>query len=181
MIIANRLKETNRAEFLLYMWQVEDLLRSFQCDSERIREEYLVRFKLPEHEYEAICRWYEELCDMMRSEGVLGSGHLQICRNILFSLEELHVRLMNCSRFPTYHTLYAKVLPFIVELRAKNNIRNKSELEVCFEALYGILILRLKNEKIAPETLQAKEHISSLLGKLSEYYFIDNKEPIDFD
>lgn len=36
MIIADRLKNTNRAEYLLYMWQVEDLIRAFQFNSERI-------------------------------------------------------------------------------------------------------------------------------------------------
>ncbi len=30
--IADRLKEKNIAEYLIYMWQVEDLLRANNCD-----------------------------------------------------------------------------------------------------------------------------------------------------
>ena len=29
MIIAEKLSKTNRAEYLLYLWQVEDLLRAY--------------------------------------------------------------------------------------------------------------------------------------------------------
>lgn len=48
MFIANRLKETNRAEYLLYMWQVEDLLRANGCDIDRLRTNYLSKFDLPD-------------------------------------------------------------------------------------------------------------------------------------
>ena len=44
MIIAEKLSKTNRAEYLLYLWQVEDLLRAYDCDAERIGKEYLSRF-----------------------------------------------------------------------------------------------------------------------------------------
>lgn len=46
MIIADKLKDSNRAEYLLYMWQVEDLIRAYKCDSERIANEYISRFDL---------------------------------------------------------------------------------------------------------------------------------------
>ena len=34
MIIAEQLRNSNRAEYLLYMWQVEDLIRAYDCDIE---------------------------------------------------------------------------------------------------------------------------------------------------
>ena len=46
MIIAEKLRNSNRAEYLLYMWQVEDLIRAYNCDMERINKEYLSRFQL---------------------------------------------------------------------------------------------------------------------------------------
>lgn len=38
MKIAQQLKEKNIAEYLIYMWQVEDLLRANGCDIDRIRQ-----------------------------------------------------------------------------------------------------------------------------------------------
>ena len=37
MFIANELRKTNIAEYLLYMWQVEDTIRAFDCSISRIR------------------------------------------------------------------------------------------------------------------------------------------------
>ena len=39
MIIAKKLKEQNIAEYLIYMWQVEDLIRANGCDIDRLREQ----------------------------------------------------------------------------------------------------------------------------------------------
>ncbi len=90
MIIADKLKVTNRAEYLLYMWQVEDLIRAYDCDAERIAKEYVTRFQLDEDKRQATEKWYADLCEMMRSEGKMKSGHLQICCNILQELTELN-------------------------------------------------------------------------------------------
>ena len=44
MKIAQQLKEKNIAEYLIYMWQIEDLIRANDCDVDRIEGEY--RFPL---------------------------------------------------------------------------------------------------------------------------------------
>ena len=42
MKIAQQLKEKNIAEYLIYMWQVEDLLRANGCDIDRIRQNIIL-------------------------------------------------------------------------------------------------------------------------------------------
>ena len=32
MFIAQKLKQTNIAEYLIYMWQIEDIIRAAGCD-----------------------------------------------------------------------------------------------------------------------------------------------------
>ncbi len=44
MKIAQQLKEKNIAEYLIYMWQVEDLLRANGCDIDRIRQNIILRY-----------------------------------------------------------------------------------------------------------------------------------------
>ncbi len=179
MLIANRLKETNRAEYLLYMWQVEDLLRANRCDIDRLRACYLSKIDLPDEQRAQMEKWYADLCEMMRSEGVMEKGHLRINDNTLQTLTELHDRLVGSPRFPYYRAAYYKVLPYIVEVRSRGGNKEEGELQTCFDVLYGVMLLRLQKKAVAPETEAAVKDISALLGQLSDYYFKDRKEPLE--
>ena len=119
MLIANRLRENNRAEYLLYMWQVEDIIRANGCDLDRLRENYLSQFQLTGEAQQQLEQWYADLCEMMRSEGKTQSGHLQINLNVVETLAELHEALLRSEKFPYYRQLYYKVLPYLVELRER--------------------------------------------------------------
>ena len=180
MFIANQLKKSNRAELLLYLWQIEDILRAYQCDITKLENSYLTRFDVNDEQRAELIRWYSDLCTMMLEEGVKEKGHLQICKNILIDLEDLHLQLLNSSKFPFYKEMYYRVLPFVVELRKKGTSLQESELQVCFNALYGYMMLRLKGQSISEETQVAVKHISTLLGQLSDYYFKDKEAPLEF-
>ncbi len=179
MIIANKLRQTNRAEYLLYLWQVEDILRAYGCDSDKIKEEYLSRFDLSPEERKNTEQWYKDLCNMMLAEGCKDGGHLQICRNVLSELEDLHARLVNSQNFPYYRGMYYKVLPYLVELRGKGVRKDESELQTCFDALYGVMMLRLQKKAVSAETVKAVKDISTMLGQLSDYYFKDQETPLE--
>ena len=180
MIIANKLRTTNRAEYILYMWQVEDIVRAAHCDIDRLKEGYLNSFDLDDATRLATEQWYADICEMMRSEGVMEAGHLQIVKNAVASLDELHNRLLASEKFPYYRSMYHRVLPHIVELRRKKGAdKDCSEVETCLECLYGVLMLRLQKREISEETAGAVKEISTMLGQLSDYYFKDKEEPIE--
>lgn len=40
MLIAKELRKKSIAEYLLYMWQIEDIIRAYQCSLTKIRREY---------------------------------------------------------------------------------------------------------------------------------------------
>lgn len=172
MLIAERLRKTNRAEYLLYLWQLEDILRACGCDEMRVNEFLKAG---PE-----AARGYAVLCEMMRSEGVKEHGHLQLSKNVLAEMVELHDKLLASPKFPYYKQMYLKVLPFIVEVRRKQGERPKGELEVCFEMLYGVLLLRLQKKEVSEATEAAVKEVSTLLGQLSDYYFKDREKPLEF-
>lgn len=179
MKIAQALKEKNIAEYLLYMWQVEDLIRANDCDPDKLKANVIVQF--PAEDRPALEEWYGNLVEMMRAEGVKERGHLQINRNVLQELTELHARLLASTRYPFYNAAYFKALPFIVELRQKNGHKDEPELETCFEALYGVLLLRLQKKEITPATETALKAISSFLSMLANYYVRDRKGELDLD
>lgn len=71
------------------------------------------------------------------------------------------------------------MLPYIVELRNKGN-REVSEVETCLNALYGVMVLRLENKEISPETEHAINEITTFVGMLSDYYIKNRDEGLDF-
>lgn len=171
MLTASEKKKENIAEYLLYMWQIEDLIRANALDMDKIEKNIIDRYtNLTEDQRKAMKEWYESLIDMMRMEGVTEKGHIQLNKNVILALEDLHKRLLADSKFASYGAEFYKTLPYIVEIRSKAGENKKGEIESCFDALYGILMLRLQKKEISEETQQAAAQISKFLGTLAHYY-----------
>lgn len=179
MLIAKKLKQDNIAEYLLYMWQIEDLLRANNLDIDKIDEQIISKYDQPEDVKKQIRDWYEGLIDMMRREGIKERGHLQINKNIITMLGELHQLLLRSPQEAKYNEVYYKTLPFIVELRSKSEDKGIPELETCLSALYGFLLMRLQQKNISGETQAAIAQISSLLRLLSEKYKEEKNGELD--
>lgn len=181
MITASAKKRENIAEYLLYMWQIEDLIRAFGLDIDKITANIIDNYKdLDESKRKEMVDWYESLIDMMRREDKVKEGHLQLNVNTLNDLEQLHRRLLADPKFADYSAQYYFTLPLIVELRAKAGDNKKNEIETCFDALYGMLMLRLQKKEISEETLNATRQISKFLAMLASYYKKDYNNELEF-
>ncbi len=178
MIIASQKRKENIAEYLLYMWQIEDIIRANNLDIEKIELNVISRFSLDDTSHKNMVEWYESLIDMMRREGVEKSGHLQINKNILSQLVALHQTLLKDPRFQTYTAEFYRTLPFIVELRSKAGDDKPGEIETCFNALYGMLMLRLQNKEISAETMTAVKQISRFIAVLSQNFKLDEEDKL---
>lgn len=182
MFISQQLRKSNIAEYLLYMWQVEDTIRAFGCSISRIRREYIERFDYSDEQKEELADWYGNLIRMMNQEGCREGGHLQINKVTLTLLEELHLRLLESPKYPFYNAEYYKVLPFIVELRNRGEQRDGDkcgEIETCFNALYGVMMLRLQKKEISTNTAHAIKEITTLVGMLNDYYYKDKNGELE--
>ena len=180
MFIAKELRKKSIAEYLLYMWQIEDIIRAMGCSLPLIRKAYISKFTdYTDEQKEDEIDWFGNLVRMMNEEGKRDQGHLNINDIIVRDLVDLHQRLLQSNRFPIYNAEYYKVLPFIVELRGKGD-KNISEIETCLDALYGIMMLRMQKKEISPETEHAIKEISTFIGMLSDYYLKNETEGLDF-
>ena len=163
MFVQKELREKNIAEYLLYMWQVEDMIRAAGLDSDRL---YYAVIK-GSGRSEADCRewrqWYDDLIEMMRTEGKTAQGHLQINENVLILLGDLHQRLLDSHKQQEYKDLYYKALPFIVEFRAKNHSTENEELR---DALKANGIGRPSTRAAIIETLYKRQYISKVRKSL---------------
>ena len=183
MIIALQKKKENIAEYLLYMWQVEDLLRACDLDEDRIDQLLVSRFNniVPPEEIPAIRQWYLELRDMMLSEGKRQSGHLQINVNVIADMTELHLRLLKEGKDAIYTSCFYSTLPYIVELRGREGENKLGELETCFTALYGLMILNMQKREISEQTKVAMQQISKFIALLADKYKAWKNGELDFD
>lgn len=200
MLVAKELRKKSIAEYLLYMWQIEDIIRAYQCSLTKIRKKYIDKFNYTDAQKDEEEDWFGDLLRMMNQEGCRENGHLQINKMIMQSLNELHAQLLTSSKFPFYSAEYYRVLPFIVELRGKTkqvadrmarkneaNLKEiaanlgHSEIETCFDVLYGVMMLRLQKKEISRETETAVKEITTLIGMLSDYYQKDKTKGLQFE
>lgn len=173
MFIASQKRKENIAEYLLYMWQIEDIIRANDLDIDKIQRNVIDKYKLDENQKIQMREWYESLIDMMRREDVVYTGHLQFNRNILIQLVELHQALLKDPKFSDYTAEFYRTLPFIVELRSKSGKNVSGEIETCFNALYGMLMLRLQSKDVSSDTINAVKQISKFISLLTRYFHLD--------
>lgn len=178
MLIAQQKRHENIAEYLLYMWQVEDLIRACQLDDQQIDQLLVARYEtMPGADLKAIRQWYYQLRDMLLQEGKREKGHLQINDNIMIDLTDLHQQLLREGNDAIYTSCYYSTLPYIVELRSKQQAQGGEgedhrlgELETCFTALYGLLLLHMQHQQVSEQTQVAMNQISKFLGLLAVKY-----------
>lgn len=180
MIIAQAKRRENIAEYLLYMWQVEDMIRAFNLDIDLIKKNIIDHYDVDEQQRKAIVDWWEGLVMMMQHEGKQQQGHLQVNINTLNTLADLHDKLLkNAAKYPEYGAEFYRTLPFIVELRSKTpQDQQAGELETCFNALYGTLLLKLQGKPVSKDTQVAIAQISHFIGVLAAYYKKDEEKPL---
>ena len=170
MYIARNLRKQNLIAYVLYMYQVEDVIRTYDLDIERLANEYLTRFDYDDEQLEAVLEWYDGLIRMMHEEGCTKRGHVQVVRNTIFLLSDRHKELLADPQQPFYSAAYYKALPFIVELRQKGDGKRKNELETCLDSMYGYTLLKMQNKPVSAQTSTAITAISHLLNSLAELY-----------
>lgn len=142
-------KRDNIAEYILYLWQIEDYLRAFPQQAEQSEE-------------------LRDLLAMMQHEGIMNSGHTQLSLNALDELEELHQQLLDEQA--TYRAAIIRLQPALNLLKAKTDRPTMTDLEACFVLLYQVMMLRLQKRDISPETAETQQRVTDLLRFLSKTY-----------
>jgi len=170
MIIAQEKRKTNIAEFILYMWQVEDLIRASRLDLEQVNEIIIRKFKLPSETLDEIRTWYSNLITLMVEEKIVEKGHMSFLNMLIRELNDLHLRLLQSANEKKYQQIYLAAQPNVKSLIEKSPEIFSSEIEACLTGLYGYLMLRIQQTKISPETQEAMTSFSNLLAALSTRY-----------
>ena len=170
MQIARKTRETNIAEHVLYMFQIEDLIRANNFDIDSITYSILEPQIQDENIRAEYIQWYTDLIAQMKRDRVTTSGHITDIQEILMELLLLHNTLLNVVRNPKYTAVFERALPVIKDFQRKSNSSDINVIEVGFNALYGKLMLRLQQKEISESSEKGFALIADLLGNLAVYY-----------
>ena len=167
--IAQAKKQENIAEYLLYLWQMEDLLRGVEFDLERLDTEVLSAFE-DEKDRSETRSWLGKLAAEMKSDGVQVSGHHRETYELLNELALLQQTLLTVMDDKSFQAVYADARPVLDEFRTKTDKVPRSDVEIALTAMYGVLTLRLAKREVSAETLSAFEKIKPYIRYLAKAY-----------
>ena len=168
MLLAEQIRESNIAEYVLYMWQTEDLLRGFDFDIEKIEQTILN--DLPNNEKKATKQWYNQIIKDLKIQGKKVKGHSNSINEVIIELNYLHSTLINLMQDSNYSDIYKAALPHIENFRELSSEKEISDIQLCFNALYGKLILKLQGKSISEDSEDSFSHFRNVLGYLSVKY-----------
>ena len=149
-----RSKSDNIAEYILYLWQMEDYLRAFPQNADATPE-------------------LHELNEMMHREGIIEGGHLALANNALAELEDLHRSLLDEDAM--YRAALIRLTPQLNLLKAKTDRPTMSDIEACLVLLYQIILLHLQKREITPETAAVQKQATEVLQFLSKTYYANSR------
>lgn len=170
MLIALQKRKENIAEYILYLWQVEDLLRALQFSPEAIYSTLVAKTEgADEQQKENIFNWYMQIVELLRKEGKETQGHLEHTLHLIGDMHNLHLQLMKLPAGEHYRSTYAALAPELPRLRTIIDKSDISDTELCFRALYAALLYRIKGggEQAIADTLAV---ISPAIGELAALY-----------
>ena len=142
-------KRENIAEYVLYLWQIEDYLRAFPEQAETHEE-------------------LRDLKEMLHREGKIDGGHLQLAQNALAEMEQVHGELL--QEDGQYRAMVMRLQPALNILKSKTDRPTMSDVEACLVLLYQIMMLRLQKREITPETADVQQRATQVLQFLSKCY-----------
>jgi hypothetical protein len=163
LIAQNKLKE-NIAEYILYLWQIEDLLRALNFDSDSIYKTLIAPLNVTKEKKQEILYWYLSIIELLKEEKKEKFGHNYYSLSIIGELNKLHLSLLNEDA--KYRSLYDAAKDDITLFKEKSS-KETSDIETAFDALYAKLLLNMKHERISVETSAAFDRITRLIAYLS--------------
>lgn len=145
-------KHDNIAEYVLYLWQIEDYLRAFPQQAEANSE-------------------LHDLHEMMHREGIAESGHLNLAQNALKEMEQIHAELLEDEA--QYRAMVIRIQPALNIFKSKTDRPTMSDIEACLTLLYQIMLLRLQQKPISEATAQVQQQATKILQIISRAYHDD--------
>lgn len=170
MLIAKQKRKENIAEYILYLWQIEDLIRALDFDELKIYSTLVAPLQTDEETKKQVQAWYMGIAQLLDYEKKRQSGHASHSLHLIRDLNDIHLYLLKSKRDKAYIKLHENAQSSIAAFAEKLHDNKESELELCFHALYARMLLSMKKQEISAETQEAIDNISRMIAYLSAMY-----------
>lgn len=170
MTIAAKKKEENIIEYVLYLWQMQDLVRAAGLDLSNVR----IFLSTAEHDedfdLDAELQWFAGVITAMKSNRLEKKGNLPEVDELLIELNYLHHTLIDLIKDNAYITNWQTAAPLLEEFLERSGNKHMNPVEAMLTSLYGLLVLRLQGKQATAETLTAIDAFKKVLVKLGGQY-----------
>ena len=156
MTLAEKKRENNLSEYLIHMFQTEDLIRSFEFDLERIEKNLISLLPVDESRKKIELEWYKVTVQQMKEEKIENSGHLKAVLKDIAAIEHIYKNLEQADA--DFKNLIDAANPLFEK-------SSQSEVMTCLQGMYGYLILKTDDLPV-PEQTELK---ANLYGQILSY------------
>ena len=171
MDIAQSKRKENIAEYILYLWQLEDLLRALQFSPEAVFSTLIApRKDIGEEQKHVFLLWYMDLANLLRQEGKEEKGHLEHTLHLIQDLHDLHLQLLKLPVGERYRQTFARLESELPRLRSVVGNPGMSDTELCFRALYAVMLYRIKGQGDRPAVADTIDLVSPVIAELAAMY-----------
>ncbi len=168
MLLADKKKQENISEYIIYMYQTELLIRNFDFDINKIKAH--VFNNIPDNKMapaikEEILSWYETVIASMKSEGLESEGHLSYVQKEVQKLSDLSLKLLTEDQ--NYQLVFNSARLAIRENIVSSEGLVSDPIQACLNGIFGLLLARMNGKEIPEETMEQIEHFGNVLSYLS--------------
>lgn len=164
---ASEKREQHVVEYLLYEWQMEDLVRAVDFDLSALRLHLSAAYQGDRLEAELV--WFANLMRDLRREDKGRKGHRSSLDELMIELTYLHRTLMDVLKDEEYASAVEAAQPHLSAMEARGEA-GKSEVESMLIALYGWLVLRMSGKTVTAETQESLDVIRDWANALAARY-----------
>ncbi len=169
MLVAKDKIKNNIGEYIIYMYQIEDMIRACKLDKNTIETNIVSQYKVNNTTLAEIRNWYFGLIDLMNEEKIHKNGHLSIITNKVNEVNDFHLYLLSRHDQNSYLELCNATAPYLTTLRQKQNTQT-NDIQTITDTIYGYYLLKLKKQDISDETNEAVLKFSKLMAVLSKKF-----------
>ena len=168
MLIAEQKRKESISEYIIFMYQTEDLIRAYNFELEEIYKYVIQHFPVEDNMKTRIKAWYRKVANQMKKEGLEESGHLEELNNLAKELSQFNLELLKSDQ--SYRKIFDQAKLHINRNAAMSNGQVSNPIQVCLNGIYGLLILRLNGKPVDDNIKQGAQAFGDVLSYLSFKY-----------
>lgn len=152
------------------MFQIEDTIRAYQFDINRIESELISQYDQDFEVKREIREWFKAIISMMTDAKLIKSGHIPLLTTLIKDMNDLHHLMLESDGNSEYKELFSVAESHLKELKLRSGNTEMNDIEVGLNSLYGFLLLKIQQKVVNPETIKAFEEIAAMFSYLSESF-----------